>query len=132
MSRKLLPKWAKITKQNLESLSFAEPDYISDATNNVLLKQWMLRKCDVEDYIDWLPFRIDNNTYPKCSYVNVNPKSERYHHYITLEVKPPSAELTLWLNGRIIITWYAAVEKIPSVRKPTVDEITDIAEKLNL
>lgn len=125
----LLKRWAKITGQDYTNMRVED---IPTVEYNLDMKQWMLRKCDREDYLDWMPYCLISDYKIRTYYVNVNPLSVAHAHTLVLSIDGRSAVIDEWNGTQLISSRGAAVESNPLV-KPTNDEsiaITEYLEKI--
>jgi hypothetical protein len=132
--KKMFKNWARITGVSVEKISVATKykkpmlcfdDLIALAD----MKSWIIRKCDREDYLDWMPYRVRANAENiRVYYVNINRGSPAHEHSLVLALTGGTlAIFDEWDCSRLISSIPAAVEPTASADRPTDDEFITIA-----
>ena len=129
-AKKLLKHWAKITDQS--SLCLNNADLINKLDNIILpsdMKNWIIRKCDRDDYNDWMPYRVCNDKNRiRVYYTNTNGNSKFHKRHLVLNVDQRIIPTFTEYEGvNYIDTYLAVVENKPSANKPTDNESMDLS-----
>jgi hypothetical protein len=133
--KKMIKKWASITSRPIASLDVHEKYKkmtCDDMISPTDMKQWIIRKCDREDYNDWMPYRmITNSSDIKIYYLNVNTQSTSHQNVLVLVIRGARIQFDEW-NGNIPLSSRAAViERSPGVSKPEGDEFIQLSSYLS-
>lgn len=131
MSTQQLSKWAKIINCDVNDLSIHEKyQAVMEHTDDVIvdMSAWIIRKCDREDYRDWMPYRERSPGHQiRVYYVNVNKLSRVHAHSLVLAINGPRVIIDEWDGSRIVSSVPAVIENVPAADKPDDETSIQIA-----